>query len=444
MPLDYPTLATFYQTKQLIPILGNELLKIENGVLDNGDKRWQSFEQYLIEDKMGAAAGQPDYPSTYSELANQRPSIGTSDFIATYQQIGSARFDTGVLQKIADLPKFDFVINTTYDTKLEELMRANFERYGAEKYLPPEAIYWNHEKKDPLVFNQTNRTRKIVYLFGCVDTKPTYEEIAFSDEDRIECLFNIVQQSKNPSILLESFSLLEFLRGKKLLFIGNNFPDWFMRFLIRTLYNSPYRNNPSKAYIINDERTNVGFEDYFFKKYDIQITHDSPITNVIENLFTAIRSKETFKQKYNSSVFISYDRVNKEEASQLRNKLETKGIKTWLDERDLGIVAHQSEIKNTIGSNDTRVFLALLSSTLVQKTEAQSYTKRIEWRTADSRKYLNGLDINKGKMDPFYIVPVAIDDYKTYVAQLPEFISEINIKSLTDPTLTDDIEKMLN
>ncbi|MEJ7740117.1 MAG: toll/interleukin-1 receptor domain-containing protein [Chitinophagaceae bacterium] len=435
MPVNYTNLSNYYNAKQLIPIIGNEILKIKKGIDENGQDRLLTFEEYFIEEYTDLTFGSDQCPKTISELALRKPDLNSSDIIAIYRAIPADRFDLNLLKKLAGLNKFEFFISTTYDGKLEEVIEK-------EGKVNTETIFWNHEKKEPLYINFENNARKMIYLFGGIADAYITEEISFSDEDKLECLFNLsLYNSINPSRNTDKFSFLEYLRNKILLFVGNNFQDLFMRFLIRTLYNSPYKNNKSKAYIINDQKAKLGFEKYFFDKYGIQIIHDSPIGEVINTLYDTIQGDQEFKERYKYKVFISYDREDAACAEKINTGLRNRGINSWLDTRDLGIATHRDEIRKVIESTDTRIFISILSRKLADKSNDESYVKSFEWKIADNRYRANEFMRGRGdKVEDFIVVPIAVDDFQHYIQKLPQLIEKDNIQRCNDPGLLDDIE----
>jgi hypothetical protein len=447
MPINYGSMRNYYQGKLLIPIIGGGLLKIKKGLDEEGNDRLLTFEQYLIEDMTGLDYQDENCPKNISQLALKIPSLNSSDITATYKRIPPGEFDTNLLNELVQLRGFDFFISTSYDRKLEDLIAKDNSLNPA--FLKPEPIFWNHEIKGPLLldFEKEPKARKIVYLFGGVSKEGEYstEEMSINDEDRLESLFSLsLANSRSPSRANNAFSLLEYLRGKVLLFIGNNFQDWFMRFMVRTLYNSPYKNKMNTIYIVNDENEKLDFEKYFFEKFGIQIIRDAPIQEVIDNLVEEIQEDQNNQQVYRQKVFISYDREDLECARRIYNRLKNSGLNVWLDTRDLGIAEHKREIENVIADKDTWFFICLISKSLIDKPEEASYVKKIEWKMAEHKYALNERlrNIDKGR-DPFYVVPVAVDDFKQYLHKIPEFMERNSIKDCDDLQLLDYIEKKL-
>jgi hypothetical protein len=441
MPIDYNLMLNYYNSDQLIPIIGGELLKIRKGIHEDGQDRLLTFEQYVIEKMTNLFIEDPNCPNTMSELALKLPSLSSNDITAIYRQIPFEDVIAGQVKKIVDLDKFNLFISTSYDRKLEEAM-------AADNSLKAEPIIWTHLKREPLVINLEKPTRKIIYLFGAVGKGPLIEEVSINDEDKLEALFSMsLVNSRYMSTVNEAFSLLEFLKNKILLFIGNNFQDSFMRFMVRTLYNSPYKKDINTIYIVNDKRNQLGFERYFFEKYGIKIIHDSPIDEVVDNLYNLIKGQEEFKERYKQGAFVSYDRnfpLDKACGIQTNGGLRNAGIKSWLDTKELKIEEHKKEIRRVIGAPETSIFIPVLSKNLINKSESESYVKSVEWEMAKAKLNLHESQMGKNTMNPFFIVPVAVEVLdKADIEKLPDFIRKYNIRQCSDPTLIHDIKDLL-
>jgi len=430
----FNTLLNQYRSGNLIPIIGDRLLKINT--LDN---RKLSLEEYIIENITMSKYDSKRSPKNLDALTLDHPnlSLDDNDIVGIYNNILPHQFDTTLLKLLA-LPKgFGFYILTSHDRKLEELLSARCE-----------AIVWNHEKKDPLYLDIDSNLKKIVYLFGCIKrTYEPYESFSFTDEDRMEALFSLSQTGNIPGRVNKmQYSFLEFLRGKTLLFIGNSFDDWLMRFMIRTLHNKPYHNNPNKTYIINNNVRNDDYYDYYFKKYKIKIIHQYPIEKFVSEFFKVIQDSEAFVDRFNNKkVFISYDRRNTNDAMSIYSQLRRKGINAWLDTRNLQLGEFDPVIREEIQSPKTCIFLCVLSRTLFETPTTESYVKDVEWRSAENRYRFNDISRRNGqKVEEFTILPVAVDDAEEYCSDLPEFIRVNNIYNLNGESLYEDIEKYMD
>lgn len=420
MALNFETLYDLYNSNNLVIITGSELLRMKKEDL--------SFEQKAIGQITRQPYDKAKSPKTYSELAIRDPNVDSNRLIGIYNNFQKQDiFDVNLLQLIADLPNVNLFINTSFDVKLEQLLGDN-----------TEAIVWNHRVKEPVYLNLGNGKKKVFYLFGNIR-----QGISIYEEEQTDCLVSLASlNERNNSRTQDRYSFLEYLKDKTLVFIGNNFPDWFMRLLIRTLYNAPVTVQPNKAYIINDKSAGIPFERYFFDKFKIELIHDFPIENFLKDLHNFIREKETFDNWYKPrKVFISYDRDNSDHGTQLKTRLNAKHIDAFFDVEDMGAAEHEKKIVSLLQAPETCLFVSLLSGTLAAKTENDSYVKRVEWSTASARFNANDYLAKVGqKPSPFLVMPIAVDDFKVYTDKLPAFITRNNIHSFDLDRICDLIE----
>lgn len=424
---DYNNLLYQYRSGNLIPVLGSDLFKIKTpqGTL-------LSLEEHFMLTLEKDGVGAEDEADNFNEFSFKHIDLeNLVDFI--YSEIDDKDRDTHLITQLAGLDGFKLFLTTGYDRTLEELLGDTVETH-----------IWNHAVNTPVQLNLTNGKKKIVYLFGRIrKMDEPNNSISFNDVDRMESLYNLVL-TNTKSNSRENYSLLEYLRGKTLLFIGNNFQDWFIRFAIRILCNAPYNNIKRRVYIIDDVNRKLNFEKFFFTRFEIKLIYDHPISEFINKLTNTIRDAEKERVAFDQNqVFISYDRDDTAGADTLYQMLRNNRINTWLDRPDLQAGDHKEEIDRQIVT--TSVFITLLSKGLVEKPEAESYVKYHEWKTAEERFKANKyLERTRTAYKPFTILPIAIDDFNGYIDRLPEFIKANNIYSLTRPDLLQQIEQVLN
>ena len=421
MAVNFATLYDLYNSNNLVIIVGSELLRMKNE-----DK---SFEQKVIEQITGKAYDSELAPKTYADLAIKMPDVDSNRLIGIYNNFNRQdNFDTNLLQLIADLPNVNLFISTAFNTILEKLLGDN-----------TEAIVWNHKIKEPVYLNLQNGKRKIFYLFGNIQ-----QGISVFEEEQIDCLMSLATYNeRNTSKTQDRYSFLEYLKDKTLVFIGNNFPDWFMRLIIRTLYNAPVTIQPNKAYIINDKSTALNFDKYFFEKFKIELIHEFPIENFLQDLHHHIRENETFDNRYKpKKVFISYDRTDSAYVIKLKERLNIKHIDAFFDVEDMGAAEHEKKITSLLQARETCILVTVLSAALMAKSEMESYVKRVEWSTAAARYGANDYLSKVGQVSsPFIVMPIAVDDFKSYTDKLPPFISKNNIHSFNLDIFCDLVEE---
>lgn len=422
-PFDPKSLYFDYNAGKLVLILGSDLLR--TNIPENS-----TFEQEAIKSIVELIGNNTELANgikskTFSDLAIEFPEsiISTNRINGIYKGFSDNAFDTSLIKLIANLPKIKMFIQTSFDTKLkEELQKISDEN---PKHENAETIVWNHKSNRPVYIDTTKRY--IFHLFGNIN-----EGVSVFEDEQIDCLINLsVSNEANKSTIEDHYSFLEYLKDKTLVFLGNNFPDWFMRLMIRTLYNSPITYQEGKAYIVNNSERGLSYEKYFFDKFNIQLIHEFPIEKFLTDLQETILVKEGFQNFYKpKKVFISYYSGNAEYAKDLKDCLNLKHIDAFLDAQNMGIAEHEKKIEAFIRAKETCIFVCILSKELIEKEEKDSYVKRIEWKIAEGR-YMANKFLSKNEdgvvYPPFIIVPVAIDKFDTYRDLLPEFITANSI-----------------
>ncbi|MBF9220406.1 toll/interleukin-1 receptor domain-containing protein [Hymenobacter ruricola] len=438
---DYDSLLLQYRSGKLVPVIGSDLLKV---VSSDGKKI--PFERYIIGEILrdltyltnDATPGKA--AKSLTELAISRDGLD-NEVPGIYSEISSGKvdgqpyFDNSLLQLLARGDNFKYYLTTSHDRQLEELLDNDVDVYT-----------WNHVKTEPLIINKQSPKKKLIYLFGKIakDGEPD-EEVSYIDIDKMESLFSLAASA--PQVLSSDMdSLLGILKGKTLLFIGNHFEDWFMRLAIRVLCNRKFKDLRKKlVYIINDSSAAIQYEEYFIRKYGIEVVHKHPMQDFIENLMSKVLAESEFKDSHEGKqVFISYDRDNKIIAENLNSRLRQHGINTWFDVRSLEIGEYETEIRNKINSVGTYLLVSLISKELAGKPQADSYVKNIEWPIVEQRLTANRMFEAMGRqVERFKVLPVAVDEFSGYFDVLPDFIRTNNIYPHDSDQLIVDIDKFL-
>lgn len=414
MPVDYQLLYDIYSGNDMIVIIGSELLRM--------DEEDASFEQKVIAEITKSPYNRTTGPRTFSELAIRYPRLNSGQLKGIYSRIDSAEgFNTNLLEHLKRMKKVDMFISTSFERKIEDVIGDSMEVKVFQK--------------KPIYLNLREKKQQLLYLFGRIGENSG--DLALFEEDQIDMLMSLVSCNEiNKNITRDNYSLLEYLSNKTLVFLGNNFPDWFMRLLLRTLFNQRLNDRLNKAYIINDKNACINYEKYFFDKFGIELIHDYPIETFLHEFCDFIETREPFDDWYNPlKVFISYRREDMESARQIQAALKSRHIEVFLDVEEMGIARHEEKITNYIQSPDTCICICLLSKSLAETAEKDTYVKRVEWKRIQE-KYFFVLEAQKRKIinEAFHVVPIAVDDYSSYSSSLPGFIRENNILALNEET----------
>jgi hypothetical protein len=388
----------------VVPVLGCELFNVETY-----NKGTVNIHEYLIKQVFKKNEEWPNSPKLLSELPLAVPSFDYKSLLGCYKLIKSKNKKLEQLSLIASLKCFKvFLIATVFKEFEYEFEKNNLnEEYEIYKNdaISPHGI-------GEIDFN--NNKRKIIYLFDNLDS----ERCAINDEELLESIYAL---SKTPNST-KGNSLLSFLQNKTLLFIGCDFPDWFMRYCIRVLYNKPFEKTPT--YIINDHETKLNYQHFFYKNYNIQLVQSSPVSEFVSKFYSLASQREEFINKYpNSQIFISYSsKYDKNIAKELNGYLYGRGIETYFDEESKEIGSHQPKIQAWIANDKTKLLISIISQEMISTIIPGqfNYIKDVEWDAAFSRIKYNRM-INK--KDNFSVVPYFIDDESNYIDKIPKEIN---------------------
>lgn len=393
-----------YAGGQVIPILGCEMMRIRSSV-----DKFTNIHQYIIQKQFHSTPQYPTPPQNMYDLQLIDDRLNQNDISSIYTDIPGDERDTSLLDKIAGMDKFQLYIVASMFTDFEQIFKNKNPGEELELYINDSTNSFQLTNINP-----ASKKRKLVYLFDRAGS-PMF---AINEEDRLEYLFSLAKTYSIPG------SLLSFLAGKTLLFLGCDFSDWFMRYCIRVLYNYPYIYGP-RAYIVNDSADPLNYQAQFFAKHKIELIHQYPTGDFIQDLFEKAKGAEEFKDLFNGKyVFLSYTHRDKEHALGVYNCLRNRGVNVWYDDRDKEIGGHIPTIQNQImNAALTKVMVCVVSAEMMTELADlahPSYVRDIELDAANTRIKAARM---RNETDKFVIVPYFVDDPRPYLGSVPQYIS---------------------
>ncbi|HET6994486.1 MAG TPA: TIR domain-containing protein [Chitinophagaceae bacterium] len=396
-------LSKKYASKNLIPVLGCELFKV-----NNGSKESINIHEHIIKESFYPSEQWPEPPTLLSELPFAVQEFDYNSLLGCYNMLEEDQKKLTLLKQLANLQDFQiFLMASVFKDFEKEFRKSNGD--DVEVY-----------KNDTISIHGLpaidfgNKKRKIIYLFDNIDS----HLCALTDEQRLESMYSLANSSKSN----QEHSLLSYLRDNKtLLFIGCDFPDWFMRYCIRVLSNTPFSGRP--IYIVNDHPTKLSYQEFFFAKHNIKLIQTSPVDSFIEKFCKKASRIEQFKNRYtNSQVFISYSKKHDYNiAKSLSYNFRDQGVEAYFDEESKEIGSHESKIKDSILNNKTKALICVISKNLAESifNNEYSYIRDVEWDSAHMR---NKIATNSPINQKINIVPYFVDDERDYLSKLPQYI----------------------
>ncbi|HLP46913.1 MAG TPA: toll/interleukin-1 receptor domain-containing protein [Candidatus Kapabacteria bacterium] len=417
-------------TGDIIPVIGEDL-----SLVKNKNDELITLNRYIAEELtqrlsipyMGQRICQlaTDYPNANIMLATN----------AIYNNIDEDRFYMGPMEKLAAITDFKFYISTTLDDRLEKALRKSRNLKNNEMKI----IDYSLQQSSDIQVDIENNIP--VTVFNLLGSLRNIMESAFTEEEILEHFFSLSnKQNRHP--LADYF--IKRVKNKTLLFIGCDFPDWFMRFIIRILTNQRYKLRIFSDYIVSDENDKYPDLNKFLAQFNKNIitkemAQGRNVMAFIDELYRRWSdSSQNHPVQYEGSVFLSYNHPDMEKAKTLKQLLKANGIRNaWFDIDDLHAGEHQALIDEEI--KKCKVFIPLISNNSL--TNNQSYMWKFECPGIEGR--LNA-DKYYGKMS-FQIIPIVLDNTARNDERIPKFMRDFTIWDLdkNKDKIIEEITKVL-
>lgn len=319
------------------------------------------------------------------------------------------------LRQLAEITDFHLYINTTFDTLLVDTL--NQVRYGGQVGVE-QITYWYKEPADlqqSLAELQNANRAAVFHLLGQACANPN--SYVLTEEDLLEFMHALQSESHSPKRVLDE------LATHNLLFIGEVFPDWLKRLLLRKAKNeklSSLRNTN----VLADSR-GPGEESLrtFLQHFGSGLAWmypDGPTHFVAElhrrwreeNPGTSLQETVPFvpppKEMPPGAVFLSYAAADRNAVIAIKHRLEKAGVPVWFDKADLGPGdIYPPRIAANIKS--CLLFMPVISRS-TEKASRDRYF-RSEWNAAKDKG-------SRFRDDEIFIIPVIVDDLPSAQAEL--------------------------
>ena len=361
---DWDELLLYVRNKQVIPVVGPELVTVE----DKGGQvpltRWLAprLAEHLKLERPATPVSLNDVACTFLLGGGARQKVYTGIRLL----LQNTRFDPApALLQIAQITDFDLFISTTFDGLLSlamEKARPGFTR-----------------SRDVLVYDTKPATpfpdplpgSLVYHILGNLSTFP---DLVVWEEDYMEYLCALVAQNGDKALE----GLFRQLRNRHLLLLGAPFGDWIVRFFIRAARGqrlSDPREHGTGEYLA-DQTVNVGEPTVFFFNNLAKATRviQGDPTAFVAELFARWEksrdvsgSTQDFLVRLSTempkgAVFISYSRSDSETATRLGMRLAAANIPVWLDKERLHAGANYERNLEHAVRDSCSFFISLISA----------------------------------------------------------------------------------
>ena len=364
---------------KVIPVIGPDFL------IDDEDDASENLHQQLI-NLLASAYGVQSEPKTFSQLVYDKDFLyeTNSDKEAIYMlinQILNQALEENqlrpnrLLQKLLLLRKFPFVITTSFTPVVELAMRAAW---------PEKEVRVLQFKNDPnfdlavgkgdIESELDMEQPTVYYMFGKHCDEKRY---VVTDLDMMDfCRKWIAGGSNVPRVLTEV------MKKRYLLILGNNYSDWLFRFIW-------YSMRPTTDIMRSSMMVHDSFDPslrMFLDRLQTFIEKDPKfVVSEIErrvNERLEQQKKDNTGQQYDTDVFLSYSRRDKDIVSRVYQALSAAGLRVWYDSNDIPGGADWKQVFLK-GVRNTRLFIPVLSNN-VAKEYMEPHEYREEWTLAAS------------------------------------------------------------
>jgi len=401
---DWDELLDFITDRQLTPILGKEMYKFrQNDLLIPVD-------EYLSKQILGLNNVIDQAALTLTQAVNYlviEKKVKTMDIIRKLKlMIKEINFEFPLLNRFLGITDLNYYINTAvYNNVLENNLTTIRKQTATSINFSINEPFSDADDLDKL---------HVPFVFNVFGSLLNTVDPAISEEDMLEYTGHFKEKIKNAANIINA------LKNKNLLFLGCDFPDWMVRFILRLLSNEPMHDWGSKrTIIVVNDMSDVRKKQYeFLKNYDV-VTYEGNTKDFVEELSSRWKQKNPSTIK-NKMIFLSYTVKDKDAVENLKKAIEgINNVTCWYDNRE--IVPgddFKTEIAKNIKSAD--LFIPLISTNSLMHKDGYV---QLEWFTADNVNTFRKIDGNTGK----YLMPVVIDDTNPYDNNVPKYFSELSI-----------------
>lgn len=333
-------------------------------------------------------------------------------------------------RKLAKITNINTILSVNFDNFLERAFEAESIKLNNSINFSIQDNNYSDES-----INYDKALTRIFNLMGNVKDS----DFALTEEMQLEYLYSLLI-GKNANIK----ALFEAVKNKSILFIGCSFPNWFMRFFIRTISKNRYKTGRSKfvasdrttqdidlSTFLENNKTSVIPIGVSMKSSEKAETVYKNSIEFIDKLFELTEINKGIstdnKPRYKEKLFLSYSWSDKLIIKKFKNEFEKCGVELFFDDDDL---RNGDNFSDTISEyiNKCDYILPLISNNSINRKESYVYDK--EWTQAIYvEKFKKSSGLFKDGQET-YIRPYIIDETSPTDDRIPEEIRKRNITSV--------------
>ena len=385
-----------------------------------GEGQVCSFSQ-LINDDRYKSSEINKYSDIYSSL---------TDLISDNPKFFNQEEENSLLYKFLSISYFTFVITTTFDPVVENIMR---KIHGDQ--LRVMCFRNDASRNDDLINGEDMRRPTLFYMFGKAERKE--HSFVVTDEDLLQ--FSQTWLRPNDSGCKAKPSMISnLLANRYLLVVGQDYQDWLFRFFWYAIKNENFGKKLSGMLTLRQEdRALIEFLSRGNAFTRIEPDQKKFVSKVIDGIKSYEQNNDIPRNivpQEGTDVFISYSRGDNDIVEILYKVLTGKGLHVWYDHESLHKgLDFMKQIENAI--KNSTFFVPVFSPTILDQAH-EEHPYRKEWIYAvDHIQSIGGIPY----CFPFFEKGFNMDDMR---ADIPKDLKRHDAFSFNRATLTDDAEKM--
>lgn len=456
MDFEFDFLIEKILDRQVVPFISNELCFVKDLITQEE----VSIEVFLAREcaKVLRIEFEDEKLSELARMAIKQGKAIHRELRNIYQKIGvkgtryeNYKFLDKNFERLAEIEGFKTFISISFTDLLQKKL---IERWGEDNVI---IIDHSLSSVSNLSIHSLEISEDTVVVINLLGSILGNNEFAISEEEHLEYFFTFLSGQSGFTGLHESLAIR--IKNSALIYLGLNYPGWYIRYLVRAITQKRYTSHSVWDNIFIDMPPMNSDNKSFFENYHSSVfdsTADlaelaplkkSSLTDqFIEKIHVEIIQKTINPLKFSGSVFLSYYSVNRALAEQVNQRLMAEGIESWLDINDLHAGEYRPEIEKKI--KKCSVFFPLISNVLLDKIRIGSdnkieegpYSAKVEWALSINR-YNAECYLDQSK---FKIMPWVIDEINRTDSRIPEAFRKQQMYNLSQlDRLINDIKNYL-
>ncbi len=434
---DWDDLLDCIEEKSVIPIIGQDLLTV---AIDGKQQTLQQWLAFRLAEELQVSLDPESCQNLQSPSLNEvslafLDKAGDRQRRKIYARSKSLLEESQLpipksLEQLATISDFKLFVNLGFDNLLEQALdQVNGNSSQSLAYATNTRII------DLPCGLEELSSAHVFHLFGLAGTTT---EFAVTEEDQLELVYSLQDETRRPELLFDELS------ANNLLFLGCGLQDWLQRFLIRVLTNDRLRDTRNTAEFIADNqlRHNPTLALFLqrYGTYNFLSGDPSEFVAELQRRWLERNPNEnqgdtktvTLPKMESGAVFLSFSSVDRDIVRNIKESLDQAGLDVWFDEQDLDYgISWDTEIQRNI--NKCSIFLPCISQKAAQ---VDNGVFRSEWKLAikadqkmaDSRRFIQ---------------PIILDDCPEHIDDIPAEFWDKQYTRLQEGKLSEDFVSQL-